>query len=74
MVTAVAFVVIGLVWLTFRRWIASQQHRIIVQMTGRGQHADQAQIDALQKIGVAFAALLLVAGLSMLVLTLVFQR
>jgi hypothetical protein len=74
MTTAVAFLLVGAIWLIFRRGIARQQHRIVMQMTGRSQQPNQGQIDAIQKIGVLFSVLLLLAGLIMLALHITFQR
>lgn len=37
MLTAVGFVLIGVLWLTFRKRIARRQHQILMQMMGRSQ-------------------------------------
>lgn len=70
---AVAFIVIGTVWLIFRKWIARQQYRIIMQMLGRNQQIDEGRIGAFETIGILFSVLLLLAGGTILILNLAFQ-
>jgi hypothetical protein len=71
---ATVFMVIGAVWLTFRKWIARRQYSIATQMLGRKPNDDERCVKALEQLGTAFCVLLLLAGLALATLQLVFRR
>jgi len=71
---AIAFVVIGAVWLTFRKWIARQQYRIAAQMLGGKPDDDERRVEGLEQVGALFCILLLLAGVSLATLHLVAGR
>lgn len=71
---AVAFIMIGAVWLIFRKWIARRQYRVVTQMLGRSPDYDERRVKAFEQAGTLFSVLLLLAGLALVVLHLVFRR
>lgn len=71
---AVAFILIGTLWLTFRKWIARQQYRIGTQMLGHKSNDDERGVKALEQVGTLFCVLLLLAGVAIATLHLVFRR
>ena len=69
----IAFVVVGTVWLTFRKWIAARQYQISLEMLHRKPVQDDVRIRALERIGALFRGLLILAGGAVVVLHLIFQ-
>jgi hypothetical protein len=71
---AVLFIVIGTVWLAFRKWIARQQYRIVSEMLGGTSHDDEFRVKAFQQVGTMFCFLLILGGVAIAVLHLVTGR
>jgi hypothetical protein len=66
---AVVFIAIAAVWLTFRKWIAREQYRIIGPMLGSDSgDNDERRVKALEQAGTLFCILLLLAGVSLIFL------
>ena len=59
---AVVFVMIGAVWLIFRKWIARQQYRMVTEMFGGKASADERRVEVIELVGVLFCTLLILAG------------
>lgn len=70
MISALAFIGIGITWLIFRKWIAEMQYRAVMQMLRGSQELDKERVRAIEKIGVLFSVLLLLSGSLMLILNL----
>jgi hypothetical protein len=69
----IAFIVVGIVWLVFRKWIAARQYQISLEMLRRDRVQDDDRIRALERIGTMFSGLLILAGGALVVLHLIFQ-
>lgn len=69
----IVFIVVGIVWLTFRKWIAARQYQISLEMLHRKPVQDDDRIHALERIGTLFSGLLILAGGAQVVLHLIFQ-
>lgn len=70
----IVLIVVGAVWLTFRKWIARQQYRIVTEMFGGKTHVDERRVRALELVGVLFCTLLILAGVAIATLHLVAGR
>lgn len=70
----IVFILIGTVWLTFRKWIARQQYRIATQMLGHKSNDDEQRVKTLEQVGTLFCVLLLLAGVAIATLHLVVRR
>lgn len=68
MPVGVAFVLMGGLWLAFRKPIARQQYQIVQQILGKGQASDEDRTIAFEHIGLLFSILLLAAGGLILIL------
>lgn len=85
MTLGLVFIAIGLVWLPFRKWIARRQYFISSEMLGRKMavfESDSVEPDpelyeervrGFEMLGVFFCSVLIVAGLLIVVLTLIFR-
>jgi hypothetical protein len=71
---AIAFIVIGAVWLTFRKWIARQQYRIATEMLGGKPNDDEGRVKALEQVGTMFCILLLFVGIAIAIFHMVTGR
>ena len=71
---AVVFIVVGAVWLTFRKWIARKQYRIVTGMLGGRANDDEGRVKAFQQLGTLFCFLLILAGIVIASLHLVTGR
>ena len=74
MLLAVVLIVVGAVWLTFRKWIARQQYRIVTGMLGGRANDDGGRVRAFQQLGTLFCFLLILAGVVIAILRLVTGR
>lgn len=69
MTLGVVFIVVAVGWLVFRQSIAHYQYRILTELVFKLRvRSPQQQIKALEHLGTGFAALLLVAGITILIL------
>jgi hypothetical protein len=65
---ALVFIVVAVVWLTFRKWIAREQYRIATQMLGQNSDGDERRVKAVEHAGILFSVLLLLAGVALVIL------
>lgn len=70
----IAFIVVGSVWCIFRKAIARHQFRIIRPLLRTGQAAPEQRTKAMERLGIMFALLLVLAGAIIAVLYLVSGR
>lgn len=68
---AIFLILVGSVWLIFRKQIARYQLVITSQMLRAGNGSDEERVNALKQLGTMFAVLLLLAGIAIVVLNLV---
>ena len=71
---AIAFIVIGAVWVTLRKWIARQQYRIATEMLRGKPNDDEGRVKALEQAGTMFCILLLFVGIAIAIFHMVTGR
>jgi cbb3-type cytochrome oxidase subunit 3 len=67
---AIFLIVVGTVWLIFRKSIARYQLAIISEVLRAGHDSDEERVNALKQLGTMFAVLLLLAGIAIVILNL----
>lgn len=72
--TGVAFIVIGVAWFALSKSIARYQYRILVDVFRLPVREPDEQIQAMRRLGLGFAGLLLLAGLVLVTMELLWRR
>ncbi|BCW13000.1 MULTISPECIES: hypothetical protein [Paenarthrobacter] len=73
MTLGLVFIIVGLVWVVFRKWIASRQLFITDQMLNRPDEPDAGRVSGFEQLGVFFSILLIISGVVIVGLTLIFR-
>lgn len=74
MTLSLVFITVGLTWLLLRKRIARRQYFIAARMLGWGaDDLDDDRVQGFEKFGIFFCSLLILAGVIILVLTLVLR-
>jgi hypothetical protein len=67
----IVFIVVGAVWLAFRKRIAREQYRIVTGVLGLNPNDDGARVKAFEQMGTLFCILLILAGAAIAILHMV---